>query len=125
MKNTSKNDAVFRERFKQLRIALKISAKETKRRLKVLNGEGKRINRILKESVPREVFDRTMNSINERNEKATQNANEKNDRVLEIIRKDIKDLADYKTAQEGKSKLTQFIPWVIAAATLAYSIFKK
>jgi hypothetical protein len=85
------------------RRALKLQARENIRRLKVLNGEGDRIKEILKESIPREVFDREINSIRTR--------------LGQVEAANIK--------QEGKHQLTQYIPWVIAAAALAYEVFKK
>jgi hypothetical protein len=82
---------------------LELQATEYERRLQSLNGEAGRIRDILKESIPREVFDREMNSINDK---------------IEIITR-------FKNAQEGRSELTRYIPWLIAigAALLAY--FKK
>lgn len=82
---------------------LQLQAKEYERRLTVLNGEGERIKEILKESIPREVFDRTIGAL--------------------ITR--IESMEIYKTKQEGRSQLTQYIPWIIAAASIVFGYFKK
>lgn len=82
---------------------LQLQAKEYERRLNVLNGEGERIKEILKESIPREVFDRTVSALITRIE------------AIEI----------YKTKQEGKSQLLQYIPWIIAAIAIAFDYLKK
>ena len=96
-------ERIIRENNKAHQRALKLQTKEYKRRLKVLNGEGDRIKEILKESVPREVFDRSNSSLSD---KVQLNTN-------------------YNNAQEGKNQLTKWIPWVIAAAALIYTIYKK
>lgn len=82
---------------------LLIQATEYERRLESLNHENERIMEILKQSIPREVFDREINSIRTR--------------LGQVEAANIK--------QEGKHQLTQYIPWVIAAAALAYEVFKK
>jgi hypothetical protein len=105
---------ILREREKGTKRALKLQAKEYRRRLKVLNGEGERIKEILKESIPREVFDRTVGSITE-----------KYDRIIRDLGDKVQLNTNYNNAQEGKNQLTKWVPWVIAAAALIYSIYKK
>lgn len=78
------------------RRALKLQAKENIRRLKVLNGEGDRIKEILKESIPREIFDREINSIRTR--------------LGQVEAANIK--------QEGRHQLTQYVPWIISIISL-------
>ena len=82
---------------------LRLQATEYERRLGVLNGEGDRIKEILKESIPREVFDRTVDSMRTR--------------IAAI------EAAQIKT--EGRHQLTQYVPWIIAAAAIAVDYFKK
>lgn len=80
-----------------------LQAKEYERRLEQLNNDNGRIQEILKLSIPREVFDRTIQATITRIE------------TLEI----------YKTKQDGKSQLTQYVPWIIAAAAILLDYFKK
>jgi hypothetical protein len=82
---------------------LRLQAQEYERRLRVLNGEGERIKEILKESVPREVFDRTLSALVTR----------------------IENMEIYKTKQEGRNQLTQYVPWIIAAVAIVFDYFKK
>jgi hypothetical protein len=82
---------------------LRLQAAEYERRLTVLNGEGTRIQEILKESIPREVFDRTIESMRTRIA-ATEAA---------LIK------------AEGRHQLTQYVPWIIAAAAIVFDYFKK
>jgi hypothetical protein len=96
---------------------LQLQAVEYERRLEKLNGEGDRIKDILKESIPREIFDRTMTSNDQRNET----------RFKEVAAK-IEILTAWQTAQQGstqgKDTLTKYIPWVIALIALAWGIFR-
>jgi hypothetical protein len=80
-----------------------LQAEEYERRLEQLNNDNGRIQEILKLSIPREVFDRTIQALITRIE------------ALEI----------YKTKQEGKNQLTQYVPWIIAAAAILLDYFKK
>jgi hypothetical protein len=80
-----------------------LQAKEYERRLETLNNDNERIQEILKQSIPREIFDRTLGALITRIE------------VLE----------NYKTKQEGRSQLTQYVPWIIAAAAILLDYFKK
>jgi hypothetical protein len=90
----------FEEKFKALQKALKLQAAKYEDRLSVLNGEAGRLTRIQEQYIPREVFDR----------------------VIDDIRKELKLLSEWKTKQEGKSQLLQYIPWVLTAVSLAVSI---
>ena len=94
---------LLEEKIKARDRELKLQAQEYERRLKVLNGEGERIKEILKESVPREVFDRVISGLEAK----------------------IQILTNFKTAQEGKSELTKYIPWAIAIIFGALAYFKK
>ena len=97
---------------------LQLQAIEYERRLDKLNGEGDRIKEVLKESIPREVFDRTMSSNDQKNEA----------RVKELSAK-IDILTTWQTAQQGsvlgKDNLTKYIPWVIALLALLWGVFKQ
>jgi hypothetical protein len=96
---------------------LKLQAAEYERRLDGLNGEGNRIKDILKESIPREVFDRTMSSNEQKNDA----------RSKELAAK-IEVLTAWQTSQQGsdssKDKLSRWIPWVIAVIAIIASRFK-
>jgi hypothetical protein len=94
---------ILDERLKSMDEAKKLQAKEYERRLESLNGEAGRIRDILKESIPREVFDREINSIRTRLA-ATEAA---------LIK------------AEGRHQLTQYIPYIIAIAAIAFDYFKK
>jgi hypothetical protein len=91
---------------------------ETQGHLTSLNGEGERIKAILKDSIPREVFDRTMLSNDLKIESKVKELNAK----IEI-------LTTWQTSQQGsdkgKDRITQYYPWLIALAALAWGIFKK
>lgn len=78
---------------------------EIERRLEGLNGEGDRIKNILKESIPREIFDRTVDSLR--------------------IRIQAVETAILK--QEGRHQLLQYIPWALTAVSLIfmYLMYKK
>lgn len=104
MKKSLKSEIKALRREQKLRdIQLVIQAKEYKRRLKDLNGEAGRLRSMQENYIPREVFDRTVNELNGK----------------------IQVTSDYKKEQEGRNKLTQWIPWIIAAISLAYAVFKK
>jgi hypothetical protein len=70
-----------------------------------LNGEGNRIKEILKESIPREVFDREINSIRAR---------------IAVV-----EAAQIKA--DGRHQLVQYIPWLLTAISLIfmYLMWKK
>jgi hypothetical protein len=95
--------SVLTERIRRMEQARKIQAKEYKRRLNDLNGEAKRIRDIQTEYVPREVFDRMINAMNDK---------------IQII-------TDYKNADEGKNQLTKYIPWIITIIFGVLAYFKK
>ncbi len=114
MKDKLSHYDFLEERHNQLRREIKKQAKEYSRRLTVLNGEGDRIKEILKESIPREVFDRMVNSITE-----------KYDRIINDLSDKVQLNTNYNNAQEGKNQLTKWVPWAIAAAAFIYSIYKK
>jgi ribosomal protein L44E len=83
--------------------ALKLQAREYKRRLKGLNGEAKRLRRMQEKYVSRET----------------------NDIVIENYRKEISELKTFKERMEARAAFKEYIPWVIAALSLGYTIFKK
>lgn len=93
----------FNEKFNALEKALKLQAKEYARRLTDLNGEADRLHKMQEQYVPREVFDR----------------------VIDDIRKELKILSEWKTKQEGKSQLLQYIPWLLTATSLILLYTKK
>jgi hypothetical protein len=105
---------VLWERVRGIVKALKVQVIEIRRRLNELNGEGNRIKEILKESIPREVFDRTINDLRGR---------------IEAIEKWQVREGGF---ERGKDKLVNYLPWVIAAVSFIvstvlalWSIFKK
>jgi cell fate (sporulation/competence/biofilm development) regulator YmcA (YheA/YmcA/DUF963 family) len=102
------------ERIKQESKQRIIQAKEYERRLEDLNGEAGRIKEVQKDSIPREVFDRTINSMSEKGD----------DRMKEILDK-IEILTAWKTKQEGRNQLIQWVPWVIAIVAIIANYFKK
>lgn len=93
----------FEEKFNALQKALKLQAKEYERRLEDLNGEAGRLKQMKAELTPREVFDNTINEIKEK---------------LDVIN-------TWKVKQEGKSQLTQYIPWILAIISMVIMYWKK
>lgn len=93
----------FEEKFKALQKALKLQAKEYERRLTALNGEADRLHKMQEQYVPREVFDR----------------------VVDELRKELRVLSEWKTKQEGKSQLLQYIPWLLTALSIALIYSKR
>jgi hypothetical protein len=94
---------ILDERIKSMSKALELQAKEYERRLDVLNHENERISEILKQSIPREVFDRFCESV--------------------LVRIGATEAAQIKA--EGRHQLTQYVPWIIAAAAIVFDYFKK
>jgi hypothetical protein len=88
---------------KALKEALNLQAKENKRRFTELNGEAGRLKAMKQELTPREVFDNAISEVNKK---------------LDIIN-------DWKIKQEGKSQLTQYIPWLLAAISIVLMYTKK
>ena len=82
---------------------LVLQAHEYERRLEALNHENERIVEILKQSIPREIFDRSTESM--------------------LTRVGAVEAAQIKA--EGRHQLTQYVPWIIAAAAIAVDYFKK
>lgn len=93
----------FEEKLRALQKALKLQAKEYARRLTDLNGEAGRLHKMQEQYIPREVFDR----------------------VIDDIRKELRILSEWKTKQEGKSQLTQYIPWILAIISMIIMYWKK
>lgn len=109
MKTIGELEVFIFERFKSENKARKLQAIEYARRLEALNGEAGRLREMQQEYVPREVFQKTVDSINEK----------------------IQTLNDWKTAQGGKSDnridLQKIVLFVIAIVTLGlylYATFK-
>lgn len=94
---------VLIERIDAMKEALELQAKEYERRLDLLNGEARKLHDMQQSYIPREVFDRMVTSLESK----------------------IQINTDYKKEQDGKTKLTQWVPWIIAALALVYSYFKK
>jgi hypothetical protein len=103
MKDKVHHYDLLAERMKGDRRALKLQAQEYKRRLKVLNGEGDRIKEILKESIPREIFDRTISGLEGK----------------------IQILTDWKNAELGRAQWKQWIPYAIAISAIIFAYIKK
>jgi hypothetical protein len=93
----------FSEKFRNNDKQLELQAKEYERRLAALNHEADQLKDMQSRNTPREVFDRTMDEM----------------------RKELKIINDWKTKQDGKSDLTKYIPWIIAAASLYLAYFGK
>lgn len=93
----------FEEKLNALKKALKLQAKEYARRLTDLNGEADRLHKMQEQYVPREVFDR----------------------VIDDIRKELRILSEWKTKQEGKSQLLQYIPWLLTAISIVLIYIRK
>jgi regulator of replication initiation timing len=79
--------------------------RENDRHFAALNGEGDRIKEILKESIPREVFDRTLDSMR--------------------VRISAVEAAQIKA--EGRHQLIQYIPWILTVISLIFMwlMYKK
>jgi len=94
---------LLREMIRSRDANLVLQATEYERRLEALNHENERIMEVLKQSIPREVFDRELNSVRTR-------------------------LGQTEAAlikAEGRHQLTQYIPYVIAIAAIAFDYFKR
>jgi len=104
----------FKEKFKSLSKALKLQAKEYKRRLKDLNGEAKKLRDIQAEYIPREVFDRVVGELNARL-----------DRLSNQLGERFEPLEKFKDKTEGRSQLLQYVPWVIAIIAIVATWYKK
>ncbi len=106
--------ALFEEKFRAVAKALKLQAREYKRRLKDLNGEAGRLREMQERYVPREVHERTLDSMSAKFFASIKELQEK-----------INLLNDYKTKQEGRNSWVQYVPWIIAATSLVAAYFKK
>lgn len=86
---------------------LKLQAAIYDKHLSDLNHEGDRIKEVQKQSIPREVFDRTMIEVNAK---------------LAIVTK-------WQDSQQGssmnKDKVVTYIPYLIALAALALAFFRS
>jgi hypothetical protein len=80
-----------------------LQAKEYERRLEGLNGEAGRLRNMQQEYISREVFDREITSVR--------------------LRLSQSEAALIKA--EGRHQLTQYIPYIIAVAAIAFDYFKK
>jgi len=107
-------DKVVKERFKGLERALKLQAKEYKRRLNELNGEASRIKESQDKSISVEKFEGVVNQLNAR---------------MDGIVNDIQALSDVHTKLEGRNAWTEkYIPWgiatILAIITILLSYFQ-
>jgi len=96
----------FNNKLKALSRALKLQAKEYKRRLKDLNGEAKRLRDIQEQYIPREVFDRVIGDLQEK-----------------VIKMQL-----WISNQEGKaarSQLIAIISVIVSIIAIGLSFFKK
>lgn len=91
-------DKVIKEKFKSIKVALNLQAKEYERRLQGLNHEAEQLKDMQSKYVSREVFDRVTNELKDK----------------------IFFLNEYKTKNEGRSSLIQFIPWILTAISLFF-----
>lgn len=104
----------IKEKFKGLKIALKLQAKEYKRRLTGLNHEAEQLKNMQQTYIPRELFDRTVDGIHQ-----------KLDRIENELKEKIDILTLWKTKQEGKSQLIQYIPWILTIVFGILMWYKK
>lgn len=104
----------FNEKFKSTDEALKLQAKEYERRLEALNHEAVQLKDMQTTYVSRELFDRTMDLIGQRNE-----------RVINDLKEKIESLNSWKTKQEGKAQLMQYIPWLLTAISIIILYTKR
>lgn len=105
---------ILHEQIRSMNKALKLQRPETDRRLNELNHENERIKEVQKDSIPREVFDRTINSMNLKSD----------ERMKDVLDK-IEILTAWKTKQEGRNQLIQWVPWIIAIVAIIANYFKK
>lgn len=116
-------------------------ALEYERRLADLNGEAGRIKKIQENSIPREVFDRTMEANKERHERDLQEIRNRHEIfAIEIrkdlktitdyiniqgdLRRDLKPVTDYVQSQSGKSEMIKYLPTIITTlVSIAAIIF--
>jgi hypothetical protein len=101
----------FELKFKSLDTALKLQAKEYERRLDALNGENDKIQKILEQSIPREVFDRTISNMRETSEER-----------LKVINESIKPLTEYKIKQEGSNKVIIYLIGIAVAIIIGMAV---
>lgn len=104
----------FEEKFKALRQALKLQAKEYERRLEALNHEAEQLKNMQATYVSKEVFDRTNDAKDQRYE-----------RIADELKEKIDLLNQWKTKQEGRSQLIQYIPWILTAISIVILYTKK
>lgn len=93
----------FTEKFRAHDKELKLQAKEYKRRLADLNHEAEQLKDMQATYTPREIFDRTVDDLKEK---------------IDI-------LILWKTKQEGKSQLIQYIPWILSIIFAILAWYKK
>jgi hypothetical protein len=116
------------EKFKSNERALKLQAKENKRRLNVLNGEGDRIKEILKESIPREVFDRTMEQKDEKFDRAINQLKATSEERYRILTEANKVTSEYQIKQQGSLVVLQRIlsaALAVLVGVVIYMLTKK
>jgi chromosome segregation ATPase len=110
----------IKREFKHLKVALKLQAKEYKRRLDELNNENARILAAQEKSVSVEKFDGEIGKIYQQMEN-----------TIGVLRRDITDLKEFKQKQEGRGQggrdLMDIIKLVIVIAGffIAYFVIKK
>jgi len=94
--------------------ALKLQAKEYERRLEDLNGEAGRIKDVQKESIPREVFDRMIDSLNEKFE-----------RKITILNDwKLKQESKLDTKEESKVDFKSYIALIVSIISLIFMYLK-
>jgi hypothetical protein len=106
--------AVIKERMKGNKRALELQHKLDSIHFTVLNNENGRVKEAQSMFVGKEIHDRDISEIKTMR-----------DRDMNELRTMMKPLAEYVLAQQGKGDLKQWIPWLIAAATLVWSVLKK
>jgi DNA anti-recombination protein RmuC len=159
MKKGEINDAVVRilARMEEKEEQLIIQAKEYERRLEALNGEAGRLREMQQTYLQKETYETNIQTQNEKNDRAVGQVTERLERSVTVIndrretlvaqyndrlssmekdlRKDLKELMDWKTAEFGKDKgkdsLTKYLPWMVTsiiaiiALILMYLMYKK
>lgn len=113
------------QKFKARENELKLQAKEYERRLEGLNHEAERLKDMQKTYITRELFDRTMDLVGQRNEKEVNALRERIERDANALRERIDGLNSWKTKQEGKAQLMQYIPWILTAISIILLYTKR
>lgn len=115
---------VVKEKFNSLSHALRLQAKEYSRRLKELNGEASRLKAMQEKYVPREMYDKTIDQVDERRETTANQLREVSETRYKEILKSIADLNKWKDSVNGSIRVIIALAMLILSA-FVYTIFHK